>query len=135
MLMPIKKYSKDELINHAIIFTKQLFCDSENILKQNKTIIHNAVKSINIKVLSDKEINDKSINIANFIFDRLNSIRTDYVSSKLSNEIIEISIYDGIDLSQYDKYFTKLSKEFVKDIIGDEKKRIRNENKSRKMKK
>lgn len=135
MLMSIKKYSKEELINHAIIFTKQLFCDSENILKQNKTIIHNAVKSINIRVLSDKEINDKSINIANFIFDRLNSIRTDYVSSKLSNEIIEISIYDGIDLSQYNKYFTKLSKEFVKDIIGDEKKRIRNEYKSRKMKK
>lgn len=113
----MKRYSTEELAEIAKKTISIEYDNPQKILEDFKTNIKGKVKSLHTKELTDNEIETNSLKVANDIFGDLNRISIEIISAKLSNEMIDKSYRDGIELADYKAYFIKFAKEMVKQLL------------------
>lgn len=113
----MKRYSTEDLAKIAKQTINIQYDNPQKILEDFKTNIKGKVKSLHTKELTDNEIETNSLKVANDIFGDLNRISIEIISAKLSNEIIDKSYRDGIELADYKDYFIKFAKEMVKQLL------------------
>lgn len=89
----------------------------QKIREDLKTNIKGKVKSLHTKELTENEIETYSLNFATDIFNDLDRISLEIISAKLSNELIDLSRSEGIELAEYKDYFIKFAKEMVKQLL------------------
>lgn len=112
-----KRYSTEEL---AIIVRQTIniqYKSPQKIFDDFKANIKVKVKSLHTKELTDKEIETYSLNVANDIFGELDRISLEIISAKLSNELLDTSRSEGIELAEYKDYFVDFAKEMVKQLL------------------
>lgn len=113
----MKRYSTEDLAKIAKLTISIQYDNPQKILEDFKTNIKGKVKSLHTKELTDNEIETNSLKVANDIFGDLNRISIEIISVKLSNEIVDKSYREGIELADYKDYFIKFAKEMVKQLI------------------
>jgi hypothetical protein len=113
-----KQYSTEELAKIAKQTISLQYDNPQKILDDLKTNIKGKVKYIHTKELTDAEIATHSLNVANGLYDDLDRITIEIISRKLSNEIIDKSYSEGIELSEYRDYFIQFAKEMVKQLLN-----------------
>lgn len=112
-----QQYSTEDLANIAKQTINLQYNNPQKILNDFKTNIKGKVKSLHTKELTDKEIETYSFNVANDIFGELNRINLKIISAKLSNELVDASRLEGIEIADYKDYFVKFAKEMVKQLL------------------
>lgn len=113
----MKRYSTEDLAKIAKQTITIQYDNPQKILEDFKVNIEGKVKSLHTKELTDNEIETNSLKVANDIFGDLNRISLEIISAKLSNEIIDKSYSEGIELAEYKDYFIKFAKEMVKQLL------------------
>jgi hypothetical protein len=115
--MATKKYTDEELSAFVIQLIFQLYDSPEKVLESFRANIARKVKSLNIKKLTEPEIQENSLKVATSTFKDLYRIPKEFISTKLSREITSKSYQVGIDLAEYKEYFYDLAKDMVKNLI------------------
>lgn len=114
----MKKHYKIEDLAKIAKQTINLQYDSpQKILDGLKTNIKTKIKSLHPKELTENEIETYSLKFATDIFNDLDRISLEIISAKLSNELIDLSHSEGIELAEYKDYFVKFAKEMVKQLL------------------
>tara|TARA_R110002050_G_scaffold55908_4_gene125639 strand:+ start:1350 stop:1754 length:405 start_codon:yes stop_codon:yes gene_type:complete len=112
-----KRYSTEDLAKIAKQTINIQYDNPQKILDDLRTNIKRKVKALHTKELTDNEILTHSLTVANDLFQDLNRITLEIISNKLSNEIIDKSLGEGIELSDYKDYFIQFAKEMVKQLL------------------
>jgi predicted metalloenzyme YecM len=112
-----QRYSTEDLANIVRQTINLQYNNPQKILDDFKTNIKGKVKSLHTKELTDNEIETNSLKVANDIFGELDRISLKIISAKLSNELVDASRIEGIELEEYKEYFVKFAKEIVKQIL------------------
>lgn len=112
-----KRYSKEDLASIGLQTINIQYDNPQKILDGFKTNIMGKVKSLHSKELTENEIHIYSLKVANDIFENLDKITVEIISVRLSDEIIDKSYNEGIELLESKDYFVKFAKEMVKQLL------------------
>src|SRR5690554_6611130 len=112
-----KHYKLEDLAKIARQTINIQYDSPQKILEDLKTNIKGKVKSLHTKELTENEIETYSLNFATDIFNDLDRISLEIITAKLSNELIDLSRSEGIELAEYKDYFIKFAKEMVKQLL------------------
>lgn len=128
-------YNEDQLAGLIKQIIDEKYNDSEYLYSQLKSNINRKVKSLYPQDLTENELNDKGIKVANSVIKDLHRISTDIIKRKLSREIVEQAKTSGIDLKENLDYFFSSAKERVKELLDFQYKQLKKEINKRKRKK
>ncbi len=112
-----KHYKVEDLAIIARQTIKLQYDSPQKTLDGLKTNIKGKVKSLHTKELTENEIETYSLKFATDIFNDLDRISLEMISAKLSNELIDLSRSEGIELPEYKDYFVQFAKEMVKQLL------------------
>ncbi len=112
-----KHYKLEDLAKIARQTINIQYDSPQKIIEDLKTNIKGKVKSLHTKELTENEIETYSLNFATDIFNDLDRISLETITAKLSNELIDLSRSEGIELAEYKNYFIKFAKEMVKQLL------------------
>lgn len=112
-----QRYSTEELAKIARQTINLQYNNPQKILDDLRTNIKGKVKSLHTKELTENEIETYSLKVATDIFGELDRISLEIISAKLSNELLDTSRRDGIELTEYKDYFSNFAKEMVKQLL------------------
>lgn len=125
--MATKRYTDEELSAIVIKLIFKLYDSPEKVLESFRANIARKVKSLNLKKLTETEIQENSLKVATSAFNDLNRISREFISTKLSREITSNSYQVGIDLADYKEYFYDLAKDMVKNLIQSKYNQVKKE--------
>lgn len=131
----MEKYNEDQLAGLIKQIIDEKYNDSEYLYSQLKYNINRKVKSLHPQDLTENELNEKGIKVANSVIKDLHRISTDIIKRKLSREIVEQAKTSGIDLKENRDYFISSAKERVKELLDFQYKQLKKEINKRKRKK
>lgn len=124
----MKRYSEIELAEIIKNTIDSKYNDPNKIADGFKTIITGFVKFSNNKILLEDEMNEKRLNVAKWIFKDLQRITSHQIIIRLSKDLLNKNFKEGIEISEYIKYFDTFAKDIMKDFVRDkiavEKKKI-----------
>ncbi len=112
----MQKFNQTELAWIVKNIISNEFRDPERFYAEFGSIVRKHIKSLSKQDLTESELLKKALNSAkNFSESARLMIGVDYISSKLSAEIIRKAATEGIEIN--DPYFLKSAKERVKEYL------------------
>lgn len=113
----MKKYSKAEIAIEVQKKIFELYATPDVIIRDFGMDIHFKVRLASPKRLTGIEISLQSQKIAQNISVNLSKITLPLILKNLSTEIVKKSSKEGIDLADYEDYFTALAKKIIQKLI------------------
>jgi len=113
----MNKYTEDELAQIVLIIISKKFDTAEKIKDEFKSNLERKIQSFHRQKLTDNELEKGSLKFATDTFNDLRRINKDIIKSKISREIIDKCYYQGIEIKEYEEYFTNLAIDLVKKLI------------------
>jgi len=131
----MENYNEDQLAGLIKQIIDEKYSDSEYFYSQLKANINRKVKSLSPQDLTENELKEKGIKVANSVIKDLWRISSEMIKKKLSKEIIEQARTSGIDLKENRDYFFSSAKERVKELLDFQYQQLKKEINKRKRKK